>query len=297
MSDFIDRYERQLVDAARRRIRAHGRARRWLSGRPRRAGLLAAAAIAIAAPAGAATLGWDPFADTARDTPAPSTSNRPPTRDLVDMLAVLRRPQTERDRGPLAERALRGFDRDVAGVQLRYVRTLREDHDVVLVPVERFGLIQAALAARHPELPRVPLAERSNAVCVYLRANKRSSGRSCLTATEIRTGHALASAGSIVYGLVPDGVADVRLTSGSGKATDVPVRDNFFASDAAPTAPTSVAWLDGHGHTFRTIGFTSPPTEQPPPSRESKCVTRRPGESIAHAAARAHKLGRDCIGG
>lgn len=259
---FIEQYETQLVEAGHRRIerRWRNRVARWLRTPARRGAAVVIAALVLGAPATAATLGWNPFDDPGRDPRVgrPSTSDKPPHPELVRILAPLRRPQTNADRR-FVEQQLRtqGLLQDVSGVQLPYVRVLDAERGITMIPVERFGLAFERAARGNPNVPAPNRAALSNAVCVY-DPGSGSAGRACFTADRIKSGFAISSGPDAAIGLVPDGVARVRLIDGerSGEAV---VRDNLFVTGSdAPTAPAAVEWLDERGATIKRIDLGRP---------------------------------------
>jgi hypothetical protein len=251
MNDVIDRIEAELVSA-------HAREYRWLRLRRPRGRYLAAAlaAVVVAVPAGAATSGWNPFDDPDRRLPAPTTTELPPATSLTSQLGVLRRPQTSADRSAPVERALRGFDDESHGVALGSVRLL--PGGAVLVPVQRFQ-------------PRGPGGARAgdrkeDSVCLYSPSSDGTGGIGCFTAQEVHDGRAIGSQGTTVDGLVPDGVARVRLIS-EDDAAEATVRDNYFGTRLDPRAgPGGVAfvrtdravWLDSAGRELKTIDYARP---------------------------------------
>jgi hypothetical protein len=256
MNDIIDRIEATLV-AAHGREYSVRRARRV----PRRMLLGIAAAAAVAVPAAAATSGWDPFQDPQRRLPAPTTSELPPASSLTEQLGVLRRPQTAADRSEPVRRALRGFDNESRGVQLDAVRLL--PHGAVLVPAKRFE-------PRGPDGAR-PDDTKNDAVCLYSPAGDGTGGTRCHTAREISAGQALGSQGELLDGLVPDGVARVRLLAGRNQV-EAQVRDNYFvvafpAARISPNDPGSAVradgaeWLNAEGSTIKTFDYTRPPSD------------------------------------
>lgn len=262
MSDFIESYERQLVEAASRQLvsrrRPSGRIvgrRRW----PIRPGVSAAIVVMalIAAPALAATSGWDPFDDANRESPSPSTSSNPPSAELTDTLGVLRRMQVARDRGPLAQSLIRRIDNDVAGVHVAFVRLARQSPATLVVPVERFGLRTERLARRYPEIARAlpPASRRRDGICLVIKGDDRTAAGSCGTLDQILSGYMLGSQGDTVYGMVPDGVASVRLERGD-VATTLVVGDNMFvAGSPAPVNPGRGLWLASDGRVLKIIDY------------------------------------------
>src|SRR4051812_29345313 len=123
MTDFQDRFGAQLV-AAEERLAAPAspRRRRW---RTRRVVALAFAALTIAVPALAATQPWEPIlGDPAHDNAPAGISTTPAPNDQRGLLAVLRRPQTAADRGPIAEHLLASVGTEYKGVRLSPIRLL-----------------------------------------------------------------------------------------------------------------------------------------------------------------------------
>jgi hypothetical protein len=150
------------------------------------------------------------------------TATAPPSAQL-GALAVLRRPQGDGDRGRSVQSALADVNNFTAGVRSNYVRVLESTHDgpVVLVPVERWDTGAAATGSR---------AEIRNALCVYYpfgRPGSLNNNTHCWSFRQLMAGQALASIDDHEYGLVPDGVRSVRVTSGSWSRS-VRVSGNFF---------------------------------------------------------------------
>ena len=255
---FIESYEDQIVAAARRR--QEGRPRVRLERRlrvPRRRGLAAALAALVAAVpvAGAAVSGWDPFDDPGANPrfAAPSLSRAAVSPDLVAMLGVLRRPQTDADRAPATSRAAGGFRLPgYVGAHLDGIRLVDPARGVVLVPFDR---IPVPTDAQGRPLPEFDPSTYTNAVCLFIPTSDGFAADSCHTAGKIRLGRALGSSGGVVDGLVPDGVARVRLVRGD-RAVEAPVADNFFSVDAP--APTSVDWIGPDGALVKRIDLTAP---------------------------------------
>jgi hypothetical protein len=254
---FIESYEGQLVDAARRRrdTRLRNRIARRLHVPRRRGPAIALAALLVGVPTAAATVGgWNPFDDPGanRRFPAPSASQRPLDPELVATLGVLRRPQSDADRGPQSARGAATFRLPgYKGVHLDGVRLVDAERGIVLVPFDR---IPVPTDSQGRPLPGFDAAASSNAVCLFERTSDGYGGIGCHTAGKIRAGRAISSGSGSVSGLVPDGVARVRLIRGDD-ATAADVHDNFFAADAV--APTAVEWLAADGSLVRRIDLTA----------------------------------------
>jgi hypothetical protein len=254
--DIVEQVERDLLVAHGRAFRAP---RRWRH-RARVIGVVAATLI-VAVPAAAATSGWDPFADAPeRKLPAPTVSSLPPAASLTAQLAVLRRSPEPADRSDLARDAVRSFDNDVRVVQLDSVRVLSPT--AVLVPVE----------SSEPRGPAgtAPNDRELSSVCLYIADTDGTSGSSCHTARDIARGEALMTQSAVISGLVPDGVARVRLTARDSQVS-TEVHDNYFsvnfpAARISPGDPGSGAradgaeWFDARGKKLEAFDYTKPPS-------------------------------------
>lgn len=247
--NFIDSYERQLVEAAERRrdARLSRRARRWLGGRAQRRGAaLALAALVVAVPATAATVGgWDPFEDSQHNPRVgkPTASERPVDGALKARLGVLRRPQTPADRGAATDQRLRDVGREFRGAQVDGIRVLDRERTVVLVPFEQMPVPRDDQGR---PLPGFGGPEQQNVACVFRGTSEGFTVAGCHDPTKIERGLAIGTGGDEVSGLVPDGVARVRLIRG-GESGEADVRDNWFATSDAPSSPRFVEWLAADG--------------------------------------------------
>lgn len=156
--------------------------------------------------------------------------------DLVELLAVLRRPRTARDRLPGGELPL------VAGVNPDAVRLAREDDG------RRWFVVPAEDIRYRPPLPDTPECERFReparepqaGVCL-VEAGPRGGGATCSTADQIREGFSQLTSDHIpgerrgtahVAGIVPDGVTRVVLEFPRGPQPRVvaEVRGNVYSA-------------------------------------------------------------------
>jgi hypothetical protein len=256
---FIDSFEDQLVEAARDRRDARLRVRvtRRLRVPRRRGAAVALAALLVGVPAAVAAVGkWDPFDDPGPPSrfAAPSRSDKALDPELTATLGVLRRPQTDADRGVATSKAARGFrSPGFKGVKLNAIRLVDGGRGIVLVPFER---IPVPTGPDGRPLPGFDPATYTNAVCLFQQSSDGFAGIGCHTASKIKSGRAISTGSGSVTGLVPDGVARVVLVHGDER-TEVAVADNFFAADAAP--PTEVDWLGPDGSIVRRNDLTAPP--------------------------------------
>jgi hypothetical protein len=256
---FIESYERQLVEAAaeRRDARLRNRIARRVRVPRRRGPAIALAALLVAVPVAAAAVGgWNPFDEPGRSPhfPAPSRSQAGVDPELSATLGVLRRPQTDADRGAAASRAARAYSGErYKGAHPEGIRLVDPRRGIVLVP---FDQIPVPTDPAGRPLPGIDPATYRNAVCLVERSSDGFDGIGCHTVAKIRSGRAISEAGGTVTGLVPDGVARVRLVHGSD-VVEADVRDNYFTASSAP--PTSVDWLREDGSVARTIDLTAPP--------------------------------------
>ena len=239
-----------------------------------RLGLLAGVAgLAVAGGAAAATGVWSPQVG---DGSGPSLISRSaPPQDELDVLGVLRRPQTPADRGAESSYSLR-FQGAHGKVRVGYVRLLGIHHGrggYVLVPVEGG---KTDLTGRKQPRDQLCLSARDG----------DGTGVSCFSLHDVMSGRAvmgfipgphktkaqiakLETALAAIRrrhptwkvphyrqpdgqprrcGLVPDDVTTVRLGSGPAAPT-VAVHDNFFEF-TGPAARGSAAlhYLDATGH-------------------------------------------------
>ncbi len=247
------------------------------------AALAVAAILAIAGAAVAATAIWQPqLGDDRRGHPTASGSA--PPADQLEHLGVLRRDQTDADRGAQSRYALSFQDPSLKGIRTAYVRLLGTRPDgrgYVLIPVASWQGIRDALCLWDQDV--------------------EGGGQSCFSTEQIRDGRATMLAiaippelrrprhpikigadglpknvppppmpvGGVRYsGLVPDGVASVELRNAYGAAR-ARVHDNFFASGVAfnPADPNrrvqpgdtpAIRWLDADGNDVTPASMPTP---------------------------------------
>jgi hypothetical protein len=251
MSDFLERYGDQLRVA---RVRADRR-RRVL----RRGTIASFVVVAIAAPAVAVIEPWSARLGRPRIDGRVSVSRAPVPASARDVLAVLRRPQTARDRR-LAAPHLRNANSRMVGVQVDEIRAVSPHY--ALVPIT--GM-------------KTPYGAQGPMLCLL-----GGGGSGCSPVADVaRLGVSAVSAGfehgTHFFGVVPDGVARVRFTPATGEPAVASVRDNFYeirvpqlgpprpgvkpppgytgpvGADSTLPAPPMPAggqldWLDAHGN-------------------------------------------------
>ena len=166
------------------------------------------------------------------------TQSAPPSAQL-DALAVLRRAQTDADRGPGVQAALTNVNNFTTGLRSNYVRVLGATSvgPVVLVPVQTRNAASSQPAIRDALCVYYPLggvgAPEQHALLEHAAAARRAGGRGRVGAHE--------------YGLVPDGVSSVTVADGSWTKSVAP-SGNFFdvalpsggasGQPSLPTVPT-----------------------------------------------------------
>lgn len=224
MSDYLASLRQELVAASDRLgagSAAAPRRRSWWRRSPRTVAL-ALAGLTVSATALAATTPWQPlFGDPTYESPQPRVTGSAPPADQLALLGVLRREQTEDDRGPVTRQALRFFGTSTQDVYTRYIRHLPAGAGplpAILVPARSWSV--------------AGLFEKDDVLCVFVgEAGGDGGAKGCYTTAEIRRGRGGGALGPVVYGLVPDGVAEVRVRYPDGTRR-VPVRDNFFELSA-----------------------------------------------------------------
>lgn len=248
MTTYLEQLHEELVAAGERLTPgtpAAARARRW--GRTPRVLALGFAGLAVSATALAATAPWHPLFGDPSDprAPQPRITAEGPPQDQQAVLGVLRRPQSDQDRGLATRQALRFFGPSTQDVRTAYIRILRSGA----------GSLTAVLVPARIWDPGA--FEKRDVVCLFVRDPAGDGGgKACFTTTEIRDGLAGGSIGAMDFGLVPDGVASVAFHYGSTTST-AEVHDNFYEHAAPAHAvedggtisqqPGSTTWLDARG--------------------------------------------------
>ena len=237
--DFLDRFEQQLRDLPPL-VTPRRQSRRRTAG-------VVLGVLAIAAPAVAATKPWNPvLGDDRRGHP--TRSDAQPAGDALTSLAVLRRTQTEVDRGPSAERALQQFSTQTQGIMTAHVRVLRTTGPAAgatLVPIRDY---------------QPPGESRSDTgspqLCIFVPELDADGGAQYCVASDALAAQLPAELGRTLFGLVPDGVSRVRIVLDGGSVSVAGVRDNFYAAVRPRRArgrPVAVTWLGESGAVQRTI--------------------------------------------
>jgi hypothetical protein len=254
LADFRARFGLQLARAAgelaanrHRRPAQLRQSRRWpWLTRPVAVGL---ALTAFAGTAFAAVAIWTPLLGNQQYGYNPGAATSAPPEAQLDALAVLRRPQTDADRGALSQAALTYINDYTSGVRTAYVRLLATvgDTSFVLVPVEERD---ATAAAGEAPTESTPLA---NALCVYASdADDGHTGVRCWALADVIDGHAAATFEGQFFGLAPDGATTATLSTGVGPTISAPVSSNFFAlalpSNSSPPPMNPSVSFTGSGN-------------------------------------------------
>jgi hypothetical protein len=229
----------------------------------RRSIALALLVALVVGSAVAAVHPWSPLLGNERGG-HPTVSQKPPGKDALRLLGVLRRAQTDADRDAQTAAALRIVGPPLHGVKVQWIRNLEANvagMAVTLVPVDAYGDVGEVNTA----------ADGEGFLCMLYPSSRPAPGISlhCWSPAEIASGRAVAAASSEgvvhVFGLVPDGVVSVSIVLADGRDRTVEVRANFF--DAAEPAGfarlPSVTWQDAEG---RRVG---PPADAAPGHEQS----------------------------
>lgn len=272
----------EIHDALARAVATRSGRRRWWHP-SRRAGLLAVGAIIVSGTAVAATGGWHPILGSHRGTP-PLAANAGVPADQLGALAILRRPQTDADRGPIVQAALRVLSRQmINGIHTDAIRVIFHGPRelTVLVPAERIGHRVKGLAAsktihRHvlclmsasdQDARTWTVTQHGKPKTIHFPAGYNGWGMTCggldmLRTTGIQTGTSTPFTPAAIRAgpglpklpvvrrvtLVPDGVARVTVRLRHGRSVTVPVRDNVYhyTTHESP-AYMGTIWLDAAG--------------------------------------------------
>ncbi|MEA2426082.1 MAG: hypothetical protein QOH13_2492, partial [Thermoleophilaceae bacterium] len=253
----LDAYRGQLVAAAARlqqQAAPMRTANRW---RSRRGLLVIALAVLVAAPALAATQPWSPLLGSPEMHSQPKPTSAPPPREQVDTLGVLRREQTDADRGAVVQGALRYFGKSAVEIRTPYVRLLGSvaaGTAAVLVPAKHWD--PAGDSGPSPAALDDPL-------CVFTPAsNGDGGGKACFVLSQIANGQATGSLGRLYWGLVPDGVTSIRVVYADAKVVTVPVVDNYYALHQRGES-RDISWIGADGAVLRTVGARAPSIGMP----------------------------------
>jgi hypothetical protein len=264
MSDFISDYGEQLRQAGWRRLDGRRRWPRVLRlTRPTRRVAVALIALAVAAPAVAATVAWRPLLGDGRSE-GPSASTAPAAENQRALLAVLRRPQQEADRGAQSRYALSFLGSSVADVRTTEIRLLHVEPDgrgIVLIPVGRYGI----LPPDAPAMMREHRPSGSDGLCLFAadqdHGHLAGGGFGCYGTRELLDNKAAAGLGHRVYGLVPDGVARIQVVGRDGATLTADVNDNFYIYSGS-LGGGELRWLDARGDVIKA--FPGAPDLAPP---------------------------------
>jgi hypothetical protein len=258
----------EVHDALARAIALRrGRRRGW---RPsRRAGVIAVGALVASGSALAASGGWHPIlGDDHRGHPRPAATALPA--EQVAALGVLRRPQTNSDRGRDVQAVLRLLgSENTEGIHTQGIRVLkrRSDGVTVLIPTERTGTEDFPPSVQRNVLcvltgttapPRTgPIGAKAPSASGPIKFPRgMSAGGTCGHLRDLRTtGIRISTPSNDGYatgGVVPDGVARVIIRLRHQRLVSATVHDNYYeASTGNELAPGwAVRWLDAQGHTI-----------------------------------------------
>lgn len=265
MSGHLDTLQERLVDASRELSRARRRKVR------RRGAVCAALIVLITPPALAASGVWRPALGDG-EAPAPEISADAPPPEQLALFSVLRREQTENDRGVATRYALKFVDSPaLKGVRTDSIRLLTQsdkDRGVVLVPVERYEPQNPPLPADTPPevrkaIERPPIED---ALCVYQLDSIDGAGVACHSSADIQAGRAWMMLGHRSLWIVPDGVATVRTEYTNHEPIEAPAHENavIFTAPKGRITERRILFLDASGKELLRIDRpTGGPTELP----------------------------------
>jgi hypothetical protein len=211
--------------------RVRRRPARWLA-------LLAAGGVVAGGTALAATGAWHPVLGSPDRGPQPLAAGAGVPADQLAALAILRRPQTDADRGPLVQSALKVLSRQfINGIHTDAIRVVHHGprEVVVLIPAERVTTERDDLC-----LMSGTYQKASTVGTLHFRAGY-SWGMACggmdrVRSTGLETGYGGRIVGRGTFAdvtshrvtLVPDGVARVKVRLRGGRSVTVPVKDNVY---------------------------------------------------------------------
>jgi hypothetical protein len=172
--------------------------------------------------------------------------------DLASYLGILRRPQTDADRGPRVQVVLKLLStRGVTGVDRDGVRLLAERPDGVTLLIPRMGADLQDARHRSSVQPEALCLVRSNDRLYRSQGmgdpGPLSGSMTCGSVADL-------CAGRIAFaippaGLVPDGVASVELTLRNGTVLTAEVHNNAYELPTSDLLPDDgpIRWLGAGG--------------------------------------------------
>lgn len=280
MSGYLDDLQSRLVDASRELSRARRR-------RARRRGACCAALIVLFTPPALAATGvWRPQLGDGK-TPAPKISADSPPVEQLALLGVLRRAQTEADRGVASRYALRFVGAgSITGVRTDSIRLLAQssqDRGVVLVPVERY---ERRLPGELPEdLRRRVEVTIDDALCIY-QLDVDGAGAACYSTADVKAGRAWMMLGHRSMWVVPDGVASVRTEYADHAPITAPAKDNIviFSAPKRRVQELRTTFLDPDGKPLLVTDRNPKPIPTPAPAPAA------PANDVTHTGV-VHGIG------
>jgi hypothetical protein len=279
MSEYLDVLQAGFVDASRRLSARKRRLRR------RRGACAAAIVVLIGAPALAATGVWRPRLGDGQSDPPTATGQAPPAEQLK-LLGVLRREQTERDRGPRTLEALKLLGTSVAGVRTNSVRLLAQtsrDRGIVLVPVARYHLNGPKLPADAPQAMRDHFKPARDGLCLFSldqdHGKPAGAGVACYSTETIKEGRAWGALGDRATWLVPDGVATLKIEYRGGRSVTATVHDNLALHTEPSVEYTRATWLAADGHVVKELKTPEAPAGPHARQYPAEYDPRAPGAS------------------
>ncbi len=264
----------EVHDGIARAVAARASRRRWWHP-SRRAGLLATGGLVVGGTALAATGGWHPtLGSPDRGLPPRVATVGVPQEQLV-ALSILRRPQTEHDRGPMVERGLRVLDRrGIDGVHTDGIRVLFQTprEFAMVVPAERSGPagfrhrdVLCLMSTSFSRAKAIPIRRHGKRRTIRLPSGFAGWGMTCgemerLRTTGIATGTTPDPDSALIVNgvprrptirqvvLVPDGVARVTVRLRHRRTVTVPVHDNVYRYTIHGfPAQMGTLWFDADG--------------------------------------------------
>ncbi len=278
MTDFVDRLEKELLAAGRRppgeRLARRARATIVLAAPLILSVGVAGAVAAVILSSGHArrTSGaqraslpvvscWRPPVNVR--SALPPTTDATPSRSLLSLLGVLRRPATAADRV-----SLRGLVYSpITAIYARYVRVVSDaaGERFALVPAQICGKQSGGLYPARPPGTAASPRPRDAIFIIVLRAPTPRALFNAGGASEIQAGRSIGQwwpegDGSLIATVVPDGVGRVVFAFGSRhREVSVTVRDNLGIARPSPgVLPKASTWYAANGPVIRRFSFPSP---------------------------------------
>jgi hypothetical protein len=235
--------------------------------------VLVGAVVAVAAVGGSTrSLSFCVRASTGAEDRGPQLLHEAPPAPLTSTVGVLAEPAPSTERLPAAR-----VPSGLSAVWIDYARPvdqLKDGTRVYLIPgrvIFPQACIEAASSSERPALEAEVRAQNGGTVSIDVVVGERQIDHLGYTLADVASGEAILLLGPLHYpqslmaGVVPDGVASVRVARVPHAPVVAPVAKNFFfaALEGEPHGSFVIESLGGNGASIRSTEITNPTHFEP----------------------------------